>query len=247
MIDKLLNIFYKISLFFIFPSSIKSFLTWPKFSLSSFLIINRLKQLQIKPRYIIDVGANVGQFSIAAKELFDDPLIVSIEANRNIKKEFLQNTKKYKKIEFYSSAVGDKDGFVKFYENSDSQVSSILKLGKNRKLFFPNSDVINEELIKIKKLDSLLKHRRFDNDVLLKLDVQGAEEKVISGSKNLLKKIKWIVIEISFSDLYLNEPKFDSLCAQLKILNFGFVSPLNFHFSRDKKTIIEMDALFIRK
>jgi len=58
---------------------IYALLTWPKFSLTSYRMLSALKQQGIHPQTIIDVGANVGQFTIASAKLFPKRQIHSFE------------------------------------------------------------------------------------------------------------------------------------------------------------------------
>ena len=242
-----LNLFHKLSNFITFKGAFKAFLFWPKFSLASYMIVNRLKLNGVKPKTIIDVGANVGQFTISAYKLFNKVSILSIEANDEILNELKINTYGLEGVEVISTAVGDFDGKTNFFINLDSQVSSLLKIGSDRKSIFPKSVVLKNKNIPIVTIDSLLKQRIVQEPILLKLDVQGAEEKVLIGAEASLMKIKWILIEISFLNLYHGEPTLDNLNDKMSAKGFKFVGVMNYHMSPDCKKIIEMDALFVRQ
>jgi predicted RNA methylase len=53
--------------------------TWPKFSLTSFRLVDALRRQRIAPRTVIDVGANVGQFAVAAIRLLEPAMLYSFE------------------------------------------------------------------------------------------------------------------------------------------------------------------------
>ena len=110
-----MSFLYKLSQFFIFPGSFRAMLLWPKFSLASFLIVNRLKSIGVLPKTIIDVGANVGQFAIASSKLFESVEIISIEANQDAVEKLKRNVKKISNVDVISSAVGDYDGSAEFF------------------------------------------------------------------------------------------------------------------------------------
>ena len=61
------------------PGALWAALRWPKFSLSAYQIITRAKMLGVLPKAVIDVGANIGQFSVAASKLFQLETIYPIE------------------------------------------------------------------------------------------------------------------------------------------------------------------------
>jgi hypothetical protein len=52
-----------------YPKVFNALFTWPKFSISSFLVVSRIIRQGIIPYTILDIGANIGQFSIAAGKL----------------------------------------------------------------------------------------------------------------------------------------------------------------------------------
>ncbi len=53
-----------------FMRSLHGVLTWPIFSLTSGSMISDLVRQGISPKTVIDVGANIGQFAVAASKLF---------------------------------------------------------------------------------------------------------------------------------------------------------------------------------
>jgi FkbM family methyltransferase len=239
-----MSFLYKLSQFLVFPSSFRAILFWPKFSLASFLIVKRLKSIGVNPKTVIDVGANVGQFAIAAHKLFKNVNVISVEANQDAIESFKRNIKNISKIDIISSAAGDYDGSAEFFINSDSQVSSLLELGNIRSALFPKSTVILSKVVPISKLDNLLSNSILNEPILLKLDVQGAEEKVLLGADLTLQRVKWVLIEFGFFDLYKGEPSFDAIYKMMIGHGFIFKGVMNVHLSPDGSKIIEMDALF---
>ena len=224
-----------------------AFFLWPKFSFSSYLIINRLKKLKISPKTVIDVGSNEGQFAVAAAKIFKNIEIFSFEPDKNVIKKLISNLKFHKQSKIINSSIGDYEGNIKFNINKDTQVSSILELGTERKRMFSHAKVQKKILVPIDTLDNFFKKQAFQYPILLKIDVQGYEDKVIKGAVGVLKKINWIIIEISFTDLYKKEVNFNYINNLMKKNGFKFLKPLNFHTSPNNDQIIEMDALFIKK
>ena len=69
MIKFFFKIIKNIHNLFLYPETIKYFFTWKIFSFASYKITIAIKKLHIKPEYIIDVGANIGQFSYTASKI----------------------------------------------------------------------------------------------------------------------------------------------------------------------------------
>lgn len=229
-----------------FGGAIKAILYWPRFSIASFLIVSRLKHAGVLPRTVIDVGANVGQFAVAASRLFDGAHVVSIEPDVRTAARLRGNLKSAGNVEILVTAVGDYIGEALFHLNMDSQVSSMLALGQDRISAFPQSTVVEEIRVPISTLDALFLRSQFKKPILVKIDVQGAEDRVIRGGQEFLQSVEWVVMEVSFARLYDGEMDFQGISKLMAEAGFKFVRPLNFHVSPLTGEIMEMDALFHR-
>ena len=69
-------------------------------------------------------------------------------------------------------------------------------------------------------LDTFMKAYSKEMVDLLKIDVQGAECRVLSGGKKTIKKTKIIILEISFFDYYEHQTSF--LDVELLLSPLGF-------------------------
>ena len=67
---------------------------------------------------IVDVGANKGQSIMRYKKIFPESKIFSFEPDPKIFKELNMNVKKYRNINLYNFALGDKNSIKKFYFNN---------------------------------------------------------------------------------------------------------------------------------
>jgi len=246
----MIKIAMKILELFAFKGALKAVLSWPVFSMASFKIITRAKIAGVFPRTVIDIGGNIGQFSIAAQNLFDDPKIFSIEPDPTVALKLKKNLQRlhgddsaYVDI----CAVSNIDGEAEFFVNYDNQTSSIMQLGEDRKSIFKQSKVIENIKVSSAKLDTLFRDRVLEKPILLKIDAQGAEGLIIDGAEELLNDVKWIILEVPFINLYNGELKFNDLVNKLASRGFSFDRPLNFHLDPKSGGIMEMDGLFVHK
>jgi FkbM family methyltransferase len=229
------------------PGALRALTGWELFSLASFKIIRRAKLAGVKPATVVDIGANIGQFSVASKHLFDAVPVYSIEPDPKVAAALARNLGYKSGQDFvFNIAVGDIEGKCEFNVNYDSQNSSILSLGADRIRSFPRNVVREIISVPITTLDILFFERKIDEPVLLKIDVQGYEDRVLAGATEFIRKVRWVIIEVSFFNLYEQEANFKNLISMMHQFGFEFSRPLNFHFSPDSNEIIEMDALFVR-
>lgn len=187
---------------------------------------------------IIDVGANIGQFALAASFIYPEAKIFSFEAIPELNSSLKMNLKKVRNIEILNCALGGKDGIIKFYQGEYTHISSALKP-------IDSSLKVHEIEVEVKKLDSVFSNKSIDHPVLLKLDVQGFEKEVLEGSKKLLEKIDYIVMEVSFARSYENEPLFTEMNEYLNAKGFLFVAPVDILRTKNYQ-IIQVDALYKR-
>ena len=228
------------------PGALMAAMTWPKFSLANFTIVTRLAQMGVRPGTILDIGANVGQFAIAAAKRFPGAQVFCVEPDPRSVAILKSNAKDIDRISVHQTAMSDTCGVANFHVNQDSQVSSLLPLGADRIEAFPGSTVREVIEVGVETLDSLFAHRPLEAPILLKLDVQGSEDRVLLGGNRLLKSVSWITLEVAFASLYEGEADFLTVCKLLDRHGFQFTKPLNFHTRPDTGEIIEMDALFVR-
>ena len=226
------------------PGALSALLKWPKFSLAAFQIISRAKLAGVKPKTVVDVGANVGQFAVASSRLFTDAEVFPVEPDPQVAEQLRKNVGMPVAKNVRVTAVGDSVGTATFHINLDPQVSSLLPLGEDRIESFPESVVIEKITVPITTLDVLFDGMVLVEPILLKIDVQGFEDRVIAGASVFLERVRWVLMEVSFSNLYEGEREFEMIVALLKRHGFKFLRPMNFHISPKTGEIIEMDALF---
>jgi FkbM family methyltransferase len=226
------------------PGAFKAAVGWPIFSLSAFQICGRLVDAGVAPRTVIDVGANRGQFAVAATRMFAGSKVFAIEPDKDTAAQLRRNVDAATASRIAVTAVGDTVGTAVLHVNTDSQVSSLLELGEDRVASFPLSQVKEHRRVPITTLDELFGGVQLEEPILLKIDVQGSEDKVIAGGEGLLRMVKWILVEVSFADLYCGEKGFAEMLGILSDRGFRFLRPMNFHTSPRSGAIIEMDALF---
>lgn len=155
--------------------------------LTTSLIVKKLT----KGMHCIDIGSNIGYYAILESDKIGKSGIVwSIEPSpqnfETLSKNIILNQRK--NIKCYNIAIGEKNGKIDFLISEKSNWSKI----KNETDHIENGDKIIQ--VDIMTLDSFSEMNEIKKVDLLRMDVEGYERNIISGSMNFLEKFKPILM-----------------------------------------------------
>lgn len=144
---------------------------------------------------IIDIGANIGLYSLLAAKSNRNCKVFSFEPNPDTYKRFEYNIRlnNIENIYPYKLAVSDFNGLSYFKKSKNTWVSKI-------------TDSKDMETIEVDTitLDEIIKDNSIEIIDLLKIDVEGSELNVIKGSTNTIKIVKKIILEYHSKELQKN-------------------------------------------
>ena len=162
---------------------------------------------EIRGKTVIDIGANLGMFSLLCVECGANR-VVSVEAQPQVYQGLLQNVGTYKAITPLNYAAYDTDG--KFVHIANQHVAS--RVGGDE-----------GDLVMTMTLQTLLKTQNIlGNDLVLKLDCEGAEFNILlTASNDLIRRFGIVYMEVH--DRANEDPKWhDSNMIGNKMMEAGF-------------------------
>jgi FkbM family methyltransferase len=197
---------------------------------------------------VLDVGANVGQYALGAREAHFKKTIVSFEPLSEAHKRLVEKSKNDGNwIVHERCAVGSEIGEteINISENSDS--SSLLPMLAAHSDAAPESRYVGKDLIRIITLDSIYHtYCRTNERVFLKIDAQGYEKQVLDGAKDCLKYIKGVQVELSVVPLYASQNTYEYFFQLFKDHGFALWSLLPVFTDPRTGRMLQFDAVFIR-
>lgn len=192
---------------------------------------------------VIDVGANVGQFGESLRTNGYKGKIVSFEPIEAAFKILSQKAAKDRNWEVHHCGLGATKGEAAIHVSELTVFSSILDLTKIASLHDKRIAVQRTEMIKIEALDDVT--ASLQGKILLKIDTQGYEKQVIEGGRQLITRVKGILMELPVIHVYEGEWQFHE--AAKFMADAGFVpaqiQPVNFH-GLDNVSLVDVDCLF---
>ena len=144
-------------------------------------------------------------------------------------------------------ALGEKAGQHEIHHNEFAPSSSLLPMAELHKQSFPFAVKEKTEMIEVRRLSDVVRELDLRDPLLLKLDVQGFEDKVIAGGEDVVARAKIIIIEVSFQPLYEGGPLFDDVYRLLKEHGFTYNGNFEQLFSPKDGRILQADAIFCRQ
>lgn len=136
---------------------------------------------------VVDVGANIGSLAIfCAGRVAPSGRVIALEADKETAALLLENAKlnRADNLDLHVVCVSDRSGPTEFFVNPDSAKSSIANMSGRR------------VTVEATSLDDLLLTRLERLDVL-KIDVEGADYRVLRGAEEIIRRFcpRFIIIE----------------------------------------------------
>lgn len=201
----------------------------------------------INAEVVIDVGGNLGQFGTG---LFDNGFegsVVSFEPLPEVHAILATVSQRYPNwVVEAACALGDKEEATYIKRSGNSASSSLLSIRKEHIDAAPGTATISEEKIIVRRLDSV-KNEEISRakSILLKLDVQGYELKVLAGCTGMLDKVNGIMIEASLVQLYDGAPLLEDIVMSLSKNGFRVVD-LIVGLRSPRGQVLQVDLFAVR-
>lgn len=199
-------------------------------------LFNILNKILDKPKNIIDIGAHKGSYTQMFLKLNQKANIILFEPNIYLYKKLIVIFKNKKNLKVINCGISDQQLKKKFYINKNSDyISTFSKVNyKSKYLMIRNlllgsvKNKVTEKIVSVKKLNDFVFLKKIKID-LIKIDVEGYEEKIIKGGSLILKNTKIVLIEIHKNNLYSNY-NYNKIHNKLLNLNFLLFKTVKFLF-----------------
>ena len=198
--------------------------------------------------YILDVGANEGQFVKELRFYGYKDKVVSFEPLLEAHKKLTEISKNDNDWEIFRPlALGNKNtkNIINISKNSVS--SSILNMSEEHIANAPESRFIGKQSIEEIKLDDIFNELKIENkNLFLKIDTQGYEFQVLEGVQKNLYLFKGILVEVSLLELYEGQKPWLEIINLIQSHGFKLWSVDRGFTNKKNGQTLQMDLCFFK-
>lgn len=172
---------------------------------------------------IIDIGASIGEFSKMIRKILPEAQIYAFEPLKTSYLKLVSNTRHLSKFQAFNFALGEQDDDdAEIHHWGYSPSSSFLSMADLHKKAFPRVGDETVENVRMRRLDGIARDLDIKEHILIKIDVQGYEDKVIAGGREIFSRAKLVIMETGFEELYTGQPLFDDIYGIMRNMGFSF-------------------------
>jgi len=219
-----------------------------KFDVWSSPIVRRKRFLETYGiRTILDVGANRGQFAEELRWISYDGWIFSFEPLRDEYQILSRKALRDRRWTTFPYALGDRDERRLINVAGNLMSSSLLEMLPRHLAAAPEAAYRGTEEVEVRTLDSVWEGIGIESGgVLMKLDVQGFERRVLDGAARSIRHIDALQLELSLVPVYRDAPAYSELIAFVELLGFHPVAVEPSFIDGRSGEVLQVDVTFRR-
>ncbi|RKS80310.1 FkbM family methyltransferase [Motilibacter peucedani] len=198
-------------------------------------------------RTVLYVGANRGQEVDLLCLAFPEAVVHCFEPQSECQDDLRVVAARWPgRVEVHAVALSDSVGEATLRRpSSHDQAASLLEPGSEMAVQFPHVNGWAGEVVRTDTLDRWAAGRTLSDDVLLKMDVQGAEPLVLDGGSETLRRVRLVISELAVVPTYDAAPDMHTMFDRLGGLGFRYGGELEQVRGQDV-TVVEFDGAFVR-
>jgi FkbM family methyltransferase len=202
----------------------------------------------ITVKWVLDVGANVGDVAVAALKSFPDAQVICFEPVSSTYKILTKRMESYSKRSYlYNVALSDvKDTGVIHITNYHG-ANSISPQAQFHQDFNPHIREVTTEKISLVCLDDFASKFPTQKIDIMKIDVEGHELNVLKGGARFISKnVDIIIIEISLMrDQSLRNQAVFEIFSFFNEIGFCLLNVMDLHpIENQEMQLVQMDCVF---
>jgi len=158
---------------------------WRLNQISEQYMLSNIPDMKESTGWIVDIGANVGEFSLAVAQNAPNQRFLLVEPSESEISAARKNLERHSAY-FVRTALWNTEKDLVFYHANETGDSSLLPADFSRP----------SEIIRVRTLDSLLSEFQITEIDILKVEAEGAEPEILEGASHALKISKYVTADL---------------------------------------------------
>lgn len=198
--------------------------------------------------YLIDIGANEGQFASSCRNAGFTGAIVSFEPQSAAFKALDQFATKDGNWRCFNFALGETSTVAPMHISAFSPSSSLCGLASAHVELMPYTHETGNEDVEVRRLDDLVSPLGLEpSQSFLKIDVQGYEGPVIRGALDVVRQVRGVVVELNFAELFVGQTRVHEVLQLLDDAGLRLAALVDQNTHPDTHELLWADGVFVRR
>jgi FkbM family methyltransferase len=220
------------------PQRWKSALKWQLMIPDAGASLALLRRRGFRPRHVLDIGAYRGSWTRMCKDVWPDAQICMVEAQPERAPGLESLAGSFSGVELKRALLSDAAHQDVTFHLADTGSSSMALLSN------PDAPTIT---LPTQTLSSLVAGTDFARPDLIKVDVQGAELKVLNGGQDVLAAAQVVMLELSLIEEYVQGPLFADVVAYMAARDLLVHDICTLFRNTPTQAMNEADVIFVRR
>jgi FkbM family methyltransferase len=199
-------------------------------------------------KWILDVGANVGDVALAALRSYEGSAVICFEPVAETFEVLKRRLKPHEeRVALFNQGLSDVNGDAEINITSFHGANSILPQSDFHKFFNPHVREMEKQTVKLVRLDEVAKKFPTKKIDIMKVDVEGYELNVLRGGLGFIRSsVDTIIVEASLMrDPSWHQQSIADILPLLKDCGFALINIYDLHKTEDSDMMLcQMDCVF---
>lgn len=195
---------------------------------------------------IYDIGASTGIYASCVAKLANVKSVHAFEPIRSSFEELERNMRPFPHVTCHNVACGEQSGVQDmFVVNSANRrdSSSLLEMNAEHKRHYTGDFEAHGEKVTIVRLDDFVVENALPLPDVIKIDVQGFEDRVLRGGLATMAKSQFLVLEASVDPLYEGSTTIEAIYDLVHSHGFRLIGLGDSHRSESGR-LVQADFVF---
>jgi FkbM family methyltransferase len=154
------------------------------------VLFSTLRRFGFSPRFVLDVGANHGNWTRTALKYFPEAEYVLVEPQDHLKVCVIDLIEAGYRIRWVNAGAADKCGILPFIISERDDSSTFLTREEHLQ-----TRVSSEIMVAVETLDAIISNYKLPAPDMVKIDAEGFDLKIMQGASTLIGKTDVFLLE----------------------------------------------------